>query len=132
MLNKPEPTSNQATEEQRAILTKIKTTGRNIFVRARAGTGKSTTLEMVQEVSPEEPLLYVVFAKSDKEKAEKSLAEREEKGIRLKAMKIQTLNGCGHGIWGKTIGKKLVIDTKHPKMPDIVRRLIDGYKGQDK
>jgi len=108
------------TEEQHNIVGQIKNTGKNIFVRAYAGTGKTKTLEMAYEAANERPTLYLVFSKSDQLAAEE----------RLPFCEVRTVNGMGHRIFASSIGKKLVVDSF--KCGNILSQYIRGMKGKDK
>jgi len=55
------------TEEQHAILD---ATGRVLLINARAGTGKTTTLQMIASAHPEEKILYLVFNRKAREEAQ--------------------------------------------------------------
>ena len=65
---KPAPT-----EEQQAIIERVSTTNGNLLITALAGTGKTTTLQMMQEYLDESPRLYLAFARRNVEDAEMSL-----------------------------------------------------------
>ena len=55
------------TEEQQAIL---EATGRVLLVNARAGTGKTATLQMIASAHPDQKILYLVFNRKAREEAE--------------------------------------------------------------
>jgi F-box protein 18 (helicase) len=55
------------TEEQQAILD---ADGRVLLINARAGTGKTTTLQMIASAHPELKILYLVFNRKAKEEAD--------------------------------------------------------------
>jgi superfamily I DNA/RNA helicase len=55
------------TEEQEAILD---STGRILLINARAGTGKTTTLQMVASAHPDLKILYLVYNRKAKEEAD--------------------------------------------------------------
>src|SRR3977135_2642616 len=80
------------TEEQDAILSKVKTSNTNFVINALAGTGKTTTLEMVQAVSKDQPVLYLAFNK-------KVADEAKDKFSCTTA--VRTLNGMGNSIWAQ-------------------------------
>jgi superfamily I DNA/RNA helicase len=58
----------EPTEEQKRIL---EAKGRVIKINARAGTGKTTTLQLIAENHPNEKILYLVFNRKNREEAEK-------------------------------------------------------------
>jgi len=78
------------TEEQDAILTKVRTTSTNIVINALAGTGKTTTLEMVQAVSRQQPVLYLAFNTKVAKEAEERFSSTTT---------VRTLNSLGHRVW---------------------------------
>ena len=120
MLNSPQKP--KPTEEQEAILDAIRTTTGNVFVNALAGTGKTSTIEMiVEELPANEQPLYVAFNKAIVEEAIEKLPGYVE---------VRTLNSLGHRAWGQTCGSKVYIDTKNPKMPGIVKEQIGALKGK--
>lgn len=63
------------TPEQEAILT---ATGRVVSINARAGTGKSTTLQMVADLHPDRKILYLVFNKRAEMEARNSFSRHVE------------------------------------------------------
>ena len=83
------------TDEQQAIVDFVrKNPTANIMINAYAGTGKSTTLEMVDEVLPKKPALYLVFNKDAAKKAEKRFPSTTS---------VRTLNSLGHRVWMKQV-----------------------------
>jgi len=54
------------TEEQQAVLD---STGRVLLINARAGTGKTTTLQMIASAHPDLRILYLVFNRKAREEA---------------------------------------------------------------
>lgn len=104
----------QRTEEQEAILDKSSTTTDNIMVNAYAGTGKTTTLEMVERAAKQKPVLYLVFNKRNAKEAEERM---------LSTTTVRTFNSLGHRIWAKTCGKNLKMDFQ--KSRTILRALIE-------
>lgn len=55
------------TEEQQAILD---STGRVLLINARAGTGKTTTLQMIASAHPDQRILYLVYNRRAREEAQ--------------------------------------------------------------
>jgi hypothetical protein len=95
------------TDEQVEILDAITKTQDNILVNALAGSGKTSTIEMiVDEIDPLDQPLYVAFNKAIVDEAKDKLPSHCE---------IRTLNSLGHRAWGQTIGKKLVLPGKGEK-----------------
>lgn len=102
------------TEEQSLILSLAAGTTDNLMIDAYAGTGKTTTLEMVERAAKQKPILYLVFNKRNANEAEKRM---------LSTTTVRTFNGLGHRIWAKSCGKNLVLDSK--KCSGILRSIIN-------
>ena len=91
------------TPEQQYIIAAAKSPS-SIMINALAGTGKTTTLQMLASVLPSEPILALAFNKKIKEELEKRFPSN---------FTVMTMNGLGHRAWGKTINKpKMLIDDK--------------------
>lgn len=86
------------TDEQSSILSFVKGCDANLQINALAGTGKTATLKMIDKAIGHEPILYLVFNKRNADEAKASDEFHS-------TTKIQTLNGCGHGIWQRAQGK---------------------------
>lgn len=109
----------QRTDEQEAILSLFHDSTANVMVNALAGTGKTTTLEMIQaEVEP--PVLCVAFNKRAAEDMEKRF---------LSTSTVRTFNGLGHRIWAKAVGS-LKVD--HRKTTAILSEYIKELKGDER
>jgi superfamily I DNA/RNA helicase len=121
------------TDEQVAILDAIKTTGDNLLIEACPGSGKSTTLEMIQ-AEHAGPALYVAFGVMDAkgfgmEKDEFGVPTKKPKPTLKLSTKAQTLNSLGHGVWAKVV-PKIVLDKN--KTYKIITAVFDELKGGDK
>jgi len=103
----------QNTDEQDLILTEGKSSNANLMINALAGTGKTTTLEMVERVVKDKPVLYLVFNKRNAKEAE---------GRMLSTTTVRTFNSLGHRIWAKGCGKNLSLNPR--KSQDILRQMI--------
>src|SRR5262245_39351038 len=117
MLTKQE---HKPTDEQAAILEHVKTKTSNFFMRAYAGCGKTTMLEMAG-TAIKEPTLYVVFGKADADKAKATMPGHVE---------VTTINSLGHRTWSKSIGKKVSLDTM--KIRNMVKAVISELPGNDR
>jgi len=107
------------TDEQDLILNGVRKHGGNIQIRSYAGTGKSSSLELISGILPPEPYLYVAFSKRVVEEAE----DKRSKGEGLSgAAAIRTANGLGHRVWASTIPSMGKPDTK--KSGQIFRDVI--------
>jgi superfamily I DNA/RNA helicase len=104
----------QPTDEQIHILD-LAQSGDNLMINALAGTGKTSTLEMIERALPTQPILYLVFNKRNSDEA---------KGKMLSTTEVSTFNSQGHRTWAKTIGRSLgKPDTR--KSNEILRTLIN-------
>jgi superfamily I DNA/RNA helicase len=92
----------QPTDEQLSIIDLIHDDTCNVIVNALAGTGKTTTLEMIQNASPVRPVLLICFNKRVADDATKRFPSTTT---------VRTFNSLGHRIWQKTVSK-LTLDPK--------------------
>ena len=101
------------TTEQSTILDRVKSSRTNLMIRARAGCGKTSTLEMIDHASTGTCLL-VCF--------NKSIAEEASKRMRSFTT-VKTFNSIGHKIWADYCKKKLSLNTK--KILEIYRGICE-------
>jgi DNA helicase II / ATP-dependent DNA helicase PcrA len=92
-----------ATEEQLSILNLVRGTNDNILINSFAGTGKTTTLQLIQGVIGPEPILYLCFNKRVAKEAETKFPSTTQ---------VRTFNSLGHRIWAKTHASKLTLNGK--------------------
>jgi len=104
------------TTEQLAITEASKGTS-NLMIQALAGTGKTSTLEMVAAQSKLKPLLYLVFNKRNADEAEKRLSSE---------VTVRTFNSLGHRIWADFRSRRLKVNAR--KTNDILKSIIDEVK----
>lgn len=85
--------------EQNAIFEWLHTyapLAKNLIVRARAGTGKTTTIKEALTRAPEQTILYAVFNKRNQKEAESSISDTR--------VQVKTLHSLGYGFirrhWG--------------------------------
>lgn len=105
--------SNDPTPEQQAILDLVRTSKSNLLINAYAGTGKTTTLEMIERATKLMPVLYLCFNKRIAEEAKLRM---------LSSTSVKTFNGIGHTIWARSVNKNLTLDPK--KSQTILSGLI--------
>lgn len=91
------------TPEQEAIIQAGKTDSRSMMIGAYAGCAKSTTGEMLVHALPPTRGLGIAF--------NKKIATELEKRFPAD-WTLKTLNGLGHGAWGKAIGKRLTLEDR--------------------
>ena len=108
-----------ATPEQMAILDAIDASG-NIQINALAGTGKTSTLEMIQEWVGG-PILCLAFNKS----IAKEMEDRFES-----TTTVRTINGLGHRIWANACTGKVVLNKR--KSAEILREEIKKLGKEDR
>src|SRR5258708_25604860 len=108
MLTKPSPT-----DEQVAILAAATSDSANLMLNALAGTGKTSTLELVERAVKAKPILYLVFNKKNADEATDRM---------LSTTTVRTFNSLGHRIWAQSQSKNLRLNAK--KSGDILRELI--------
>lgn len=105
-LNSPVPESKPKlapTPEQAAIIAAAKDTSVSLMVSAYAGCGKTTTLELIANALPPGPALALAFNVKIKKELEKRFPSN---------FTILTMNGLGHQAFGRSIGKRLVLDER--------------------
>lgn len=102
------------TDEQSVAVEATKSTKSNLIIRSYAGTGKTSTLEMLERALPRQPILYLVFNKKNAEEAEERM---------LSTTQVRTMNSIGHRIWAKSIAKNQ-LSLKPSKTGDLLRELI--------
>ncbi len=101
------------TEEQEIILSLATSTEDNLIINALAGTGKTSTLEMIERAVKTKPILYLCFNKKIADDASKRM---------LSTTTVRTFNSLGHRIWQQAYGR-LSLDPK--KSATILRSIID-------
>lgn len=102
------------TDEQTEILDVVRTTGDNIMIGASAGTGKTSTLQLIEHATKTKPILYIVFNRRNADEAKDKM---------LSTTVVKTANGCGHGIWQDTVGTKLSLNPK--KVNELFKVLVN-------
>lgn len=103
------------TIEQSNILEYARISPGNLMIRAYAGTGKTSTLAMIDEAMPPGPHLLICF--------NKLVAEAARKRMRS-TTKVATFNSIGHSIWASTCGRKINLEPK--KIGTLFRDMIDN------
>ena len=101
------------TDEQDAILAAAKASSNNLMISALAGTGKTSTLELLERAVPRGPILYLVFNRKNADEASKRM---------LSTTTVRTFNSMGHRIW--STGRNLRVEAKKCNL--ILRDIIDN------
>lgn len=114
-------TERQNTPEQESIYTLGRTTKDNLMINSYAGTGKTTTLEGLEKVVRQKPILYLVFGKKNKEEAE---------GRMDSTTTVRNFNGLGHRMLMKYFARKKV-KVEGGKCADILREIINSVPRSD-
>jgi DNA helicase-2/ATP-dependent DNA helicase PcrA len=112
---------NDPTPEQAAIIDFARSSPQNLVVNALAGTGKTSTIEMVCNAVRNTPILYLAFNKRIVDEA---------KGRMPGHVECKTQNALGHAVWQQACGRRLVVDGG--KTRSILRALINELKGAAK
>ena len=102
------------TDEQTAILDAVKGSKQSLMIRARAGTGKTTMLQMIDAAEKAQPYLLMCF--------NKAIATEAEKRMRS-ATTVRTFNSLGHKIWAAAVDRRLTLNKK--KIAEIFRSIVD-------
>jgi superfamily I DNA/RNA helicase len=101
------------TPEQAAILGAVRGSKTNLMIRARAGCGKTSTLELIDSFGTV-PYLLICF--------NKTIATEASRRMRP-ATTVRTFNSIGHRIWADFRGKKLKLAPQ--KILEIYRGIVD-------
>lgn len=108
----------QPTEEQINIINLGKNTQQNIMINSYAGTGKTSTLEMLEREVKQTPILYCVFNKRNADEATERM---------LSTTTVRTFNGIGHRIWASAVKPRLKLEPN--KTYTIIKEIADEVKG---
>lgn len=108
------------TAEQQAIIDLARRGECNIMVNALAGTGKTSTIEMICHAITGIPILYLAFNKRIVDEASKQMPSHVE---------CRTQNSLGHRVWSQATGRRLAVDGG--KMRQILKNLISELPRKD-
>ncbi len=100
------------TAEQSHILSLVRSTNDNLIINALAGSGKTSTLELIQNAA-DPPILCIAF--------NRRIADEMAKRF-LSTTAVRTFNGLGHRIWAAACNQRLALDPK--KCQDLLRNEI--------
>jgi len=116
------------TEQQCYILDLYSGTRDHIMVDSLAGTGKTTMARLIDKRNNgRHPILYLTFAKRNKEEALEPDDNGEPKFC--ETTEIYTINGAGYGVWRKTASGRCTVDPK--KTTNLFRAVISALsRGQ--
>lgn len=110
------------TPEQRAIIDFALSSTQSILINALAGSAKTTTLVLLAQALPIQPILSLAFNK----KIAEEMAERLPGHVTCR-----TMNSIGHRIWGTTCASRLSLNPR--KNYELLKANVDGLgKGQRK
>ena len=107
------------TEEQEHILSLLRERSENLIINALAGSGKTSTLELIQNAAPP-PVLCLAF--------NRRIANEMEKRFKSTTT-VRTLNGLGHRIWANACANNLSLDPK--KCQDLLREAIKALSKRE-
>lgn len=111
----------QPTAEQSAIIAAARDTKDSLLISALAGAAKTSTLEMICQALPVQPILCLAFNKRIAEEMKARLPGH---------VSVKTMNALGHGIWAAACSRRLVVDTK--KSYSILKGKIDALPRQER
>ncbi len=89
------PEKKEPTEEQQAAIEAARGASESLMLTAYAGTGKTSTLEMMAHEAPPRPSLALAFNKKIVEELKPRLPDN---------FTVKSLNGLGHGAWMRRPG----------------------------
>lgn len=110
----------QPTDEQQVIVEAVRNSDDNILINALAGSGKTSTLELIQAASPVKPVLCLAFNRRIADEMSKRFPSTTT---------VRTFNGCGHRIWSKVVSS-ISLDSK--KIQNLISEEINTHEGEDK
>lgn len=102
------------TTEQLNILSLLSSTKSNLLINALAGSGKTSTLELIQNAHSG-PTLCLAF--------NRRIADEMQKRFRS-TTSVRTLNSLGHRIWSAACASRLCLNPK--KSQDLLRESISS------
>ena len=116
------------TTEQESILDAVKTSSSNLIINALAGTGKTSTLRLIDRALPASlPCLYLAF---NKRIVQEALEPDDRGNDKFRSLTtIKTFNSLGHRIWADSIGPKLSLNTR--KTNDLFKLAITEFSKED-
>ena len=116
------------TPEQEAILSHVQNSSSNLIINALAGTGKTSTLRLIDAVLPSSlPCLYLAF---NKRIVQEALEPDDQGNDKFRSLTtIRTFNSLGHSIWANSIGPKLSLNTR--KTNDLFKLAISEFSKDD-
>lgn len=103
------------TAEQSAIIEAAKSTKDSILISALAGAAKTSTLEMICQALPVQPILCLAFNKRIAEEMKTRLPSH---------VTVKTMNALGHGIWAAACARRLTVDTRKSYM--LLKSKVDA------
>lgn len=102
------------TPEQIAIVEAACSTSDSLLISALAGAAKTTTLDLICQALPIQPILSLAFNKRIADEMAKRLPGH---------VSARTLNSIGHRVWAQATGRRLVVDTK--KSYNILKEVLN-------
>jgi len=109
------------TEEQQEIVDFANSSKDNLLINALAGAAKTSTLELLCDKMPVQPILSIAFNKRIAEEMAKRLPGH---------VKCSTINALGHRVWADATGRRLTLDTK--KTNTIFKAVADSMSKIDR
>jgi superfamily I DNA/RNA helicase len=103
------------TPEQSAIIEAARSIKDSILISALAGAAKTSTLEMICQALPVQPILCLAFNRRIAEEMKSRLPGH---------VSVKTMNALGHSIWAAACAKRLVVNTR--KSYEILKGKVDA------
>jgi superfamily I DNA/RNA helicase len=113
----------EPTIEQQAIIAASRDATYNLTLNAYAGTGKSTTLRMIERAVKTKPILYLAFGKAIAKAIEYDPKEPSDPKRMSSTTTVRTMNSLGHRMWAQYTNGNLTLNFK--KSADILREVIN-------
>lgn len=115
-LEKPKPT-----DEQQEVISIVNSTEDNVLINALAGTGKTSTLEMMIPLIKTRPILYVCFNKANADEAREKFPSD--------IVEVRTCNSIGNEGWSSGIARKTIVDQRKTYM--LFKMQLEDYSRHD-
>src|SRR5580658_8469601 len=118
------------TQEQQAIISASRDTPFNLTLNALAGTGKSTTLRMIERAVKAKPILYLAFNKRIVDAIAYNPKANGDADKRMTSTTtVRTFNSLGHRMWAQYTNGNLTLNSR--KSQDILREVINELPKKD-
>lgn len=111
----------EPTPEQQAIIAFAKNDSRSMLINALAGSAKTTTLVMIADALPVQPILSLAFNKKIAEEMSERLPSHTT---------CRTMNSIGHRIWATTCAKRITMNPR--KNYEILKANVESLGREER